>query len=88
MPSRRGMCRAREASASYGSCSTGLGHQPHGRCRPGGASKQNECTQHCNGLCTKHDSGEVEWFTLLENCPSRDLHVQMKLNEYDVLIAF
>lgn len=59
MPITGGVCCTRKASTPFRSCSAGLGHQPDGWCCPDGTSEQDECTQHCHGICTEHDTGDV-----------------------------
>lgn len=58
MPDRRGLSSTCAASTPNRICSVRLGHQSDGWCCPTREPKQDECTQCCNGFCTKYDSGD------------------------------
>lgn len=67
---RRGLLTARKAFTGNWGCSAGLGNQFDGWCRPGGATKQDECAECGYCFCSKHDSGNsmhsyfLRWVTV------------------------
>ncbi|KAG6478183.1 hypothetical protein ZIOFF_061616 [Zingiber officinale] len=71
MPNRRRLCRTCEFAATDRGCSIGLGCQFDGRRCLGRTNKQDECTQHCHSVCSKHDA-DGRSFDCTDACSTSD----------------